>query len=102
MVEITELLPGKIYSLKNVLSQEECQRYIDLAEEKGFKQATINVGQRSVAKEDIRNNDTVIRDDAELAKMLWGRVQSHLPEEVLHDEDGTRALGLTDHFRTYR
>eukprot|EP01119_Soliformovum_irregulare_P020824 TRINITY_DN6806_c0_g2_i1.p1 TRINITY_DN6806_c0_g2~~TRINITY_DN6806_c0_g2_i1.p1 ORF type:complete len:235 (-),score=36.70 TRINITY_DN6806_c0_g2_i1:38-697(-) len=101
MSAIEELLPLKVYSLKNLVSSEECQKQIDLAEGKGFRQATIN----NVAKEDIRNNETVIRDDSELAGELWDRIRPHLPTEFLSEfseEDGTQALGLSDHFRTYR
>src|SRR5438552_1882163 len=88
----TELLPGKIVQLSKVFTVEECKRYIDLSEKKGYKpgnlslhipqslqvphnlipfSATLNVGQKDVKNEDVRNNERVIMEDPELAQRLW-------------------------------
>jgi len=98
-----ELLPGKVLALKKVLSTDECKKYIEMCEKKGFKQATINVGQQTVQKEEIRNNDTVIIYDKELAVLLWERVKEELHTEFsTTEDDDTQALALSDHFRFYR
>ncbi len=103
MTERIELLPGKVLVLPHILSEEECKKYIQTCEKKGFKQATINVGQETVQKEEIRNNDTVIIDDKDLADILWQRVQGLLHKEFSTSEDDeTQAVCLSDHFRFYR
>lgn len=40
---LEELLPGKVFSMKNFLSQSECESLIKQSEAKGFKRATISV-----------------------------------------------------------
>jgi len=69
---------------------------------KGFKQATIRVGEKSVQTEEIRNNDTVIMDNDDIAKLLWERVQSQLPQSFSSDEDNVPAVALSGRLRFYR
>jgi len=101
-VSVAELLPGKVLSLKNVLSQSECENYIQQCEKKGFKQATIHVGKQQLQTEEIRNNDTVIIDSEDTAKLLWERVKSILPENFASDEDNVPAVSLSERLRFYR
>jgi len=79
------------------------QNIFKCARKKGFKQATINVGKQIVQKEEIRNNDTVIIDDPELAALVWSRIKDQLQEDFsTTEDDDTRAVALSDHFRFYR
>lgn len=46
----------------------------------------------------MRDNDRLIRDDVELAGLLWSRLRAHLPPFL----DGRQAIGLNGRFRYYR
>jgi hypothetical protein len=43
-VEYSELMPGNIITLKNLLSEDDCKHLIDMSEKSGFQPATLNVG----------------------------------------------------------
>lgn len=97
-----ELLPGKVFQLQNVLKEEECNAYIQIAEKKGFKHATIAVGKQKIQNDEIRSNGTVILDDKDLAAVLWSRMKNKIPKPFTVWEDETVPVGVSDHFRIYR
>lgn len=87
-----------IFTIKNVLTADECQAYIALTEQAGYEDAPITTAAGFVMRPDIRNNRRVIIDDFEIAKNLWQRVQAYIPPVL----EGRQALGLNERFRFYR
>lgn len=81
--------------LDNVLSPEECQQLLQLAEASvpasseghtsPWRPALVNVGAgREVAIQDYRNSDRIIWDEQEIVDRLWGRcIQAEGVQELL-------------------
>jgi predicted 2-oxoglutarate/Fe(II)-dependent dioxygenase YbiX len=68
------------FVLRNVLTAAECQALIDLSEAQTYTPALVNVGfGREVALPDVRNNDRYIRDDVDMAGVLFERIRTFLP-----------------------
>lgn len=65
-MKCTKLSPD-IFTIEDVLSQEECDAMIGRAEDLGFEIATINTARGTQIVAAIRNNDRVIFDDHSLA-----------------------------------
>ena len=77
--ETTEVKFAKL--LHGVLSEEECNTIIKLANEKGFTKALLNIGRgRQVYSPDSRKGQRCIVDCHILSKLLLERTQKHLPE----------------------
>jgi prolyl 4-hydroxylase len=76
----TDLASG-IYLLEGFLSRAICQQLIDYAEQCGFEEAMVNVGngQQRMVKE-VRNNQRVIVKDFKLAEQLWQRAAPMITE----------------------
>jgi prolyl 4-hydroxylase len=92
-----ELAPS-IFTIRDVLTADECQQMIAFAEQRGFDAATINALGVQRLDKDTRNNDRVIDDDFELAKRLWSRVEKFMPRLL----SGRPVRGLNERFRYYR
>jgi prolyl 4-hydroxylase len=92
-----ELAPS-IFTIRDVLTADECQQMIAFAEQRGFDAATINALGVQRLDKDTRNNDRVIDDDFELAKRLWNRVEKFMPRLLT----GRPVRGLNERFRYYR
>jgi prolyl 4-hydroxylase len=92
-----ELAPS-IFTIRDVLTADECQQMIAFAEQRGFDAATINALGVQRLDKDTRNNDRVIDDDFELAKRLWSRVEKFMPRML----SGRPVRGLNERFRYYR
>ena len=72
--------PKLAFVLRNVLSREECERLIALSERNTYSTALINIGGgRQVLMTDVRNNDRYIRDDEEMADVMFQRLRPFLP-----------------------
>jgi len=86
--------------IPNVMTAAESQSLVERAELRGFRQATLALaGGGAVSRPDIRDNETVMFDDAAVATRIWELVRSHLPSCT---PDGRRALGLDARLRLYR
>lgn len=86
------------FILLNVLSQEECDRWIELSEKRGYQQALVNTGIGEVLMTDFRNSDRCIIDDVDMAKFLFERIKSYLPEQW----KGHELVGLNERLRFLR
>jgi len=75
----------------NVVKDAECEALIAAAERQGFEAS----GNRYPGG--YRDNDRLVRDDAELAAWLWERLKGELPEL-----DGQKPLRLNPRFRFCR
>ena len=91
-------LSSGIFTIAQFFSPEECLAYIARSEGAGYEAATIQTQDGAVLDTQIRNNERLILDDAELARQLWERLQPHLPKMMT----GRQAIGLNECFRFYR
>ena len=90
---------GKLASvLMNVFTPEECEQWIDMSEKRGYTPALVNTGSGQVLMRDVRNNDRCMIDDVDMAKMLFDRVRSYLPNVWKN----YRLVGLNERLRFLR
>ncbi len=90
---------GKLaFILLNVFTHEECLEWIRLTEARGYQPALVNVGTHEIVMTDFRNNDRCIIDDADMAKILFDRIKSYLPE--IWEEH--KLVGLNERLRFLR
>ena len=83
---------------KEFLSPQECEDYIEWAEDIGFEEALIQVsGQGQVMNKDVRDNYRVILDSIIVARHLWNRMEHIAPEM-----EGWEPIGLNERIRFYR
>lgn len=86
------------FILLNVFSKEECERWIELSEKRGYDQALVNTGYGQVLMTDFRNNDRCIIDDFDMAKNLFDRIKEYLPQQWKEYE----VVGLNERLRFLR
>ena len=68
------------FVLDNVFTQEECQEWIVMTEERGYKKALVNVGGgRELYLPDVRNSDRCIIDSVPMVTKLFDRIKPFLP-----------------------
>jgi prolyl 4-hydroxylase len=87
-----------IYTLPDFLSDQECFAFIKLSEGTGYEAASLATVDGPKLQPEVRNNDRVICDNAEMARDFWQRAAPHLP--VIFK--GRQAVGLNERFRFYR
>jgi len=92
-----QLIDEGIFTVSNVMSRDECASLIARAEAIGFEAASVRTSQGPQMMTQIRNNDRVTVQDAELAETMWERIHSFLP--ML---DGCIACGVDAQLRFYR
>lgn len=96
-MERQDLAPG-IFTISDVLTADECQQLIALAEKRGFDTASIKAFSVDRLDSESGDNDRAIVDDVDLAKWIWSRVEEFVPR-MLADRP---ARGLNEHFRFHR
>jgi len=62
------------FILDNVLSADECKKFIELSESKGYEQVTINIGGKQVLITEARNNDRCVLDNADIVDEIYQRI----------------------------
>jgi predicted 2-oxoglutarate/Fe(II)-dependent dioxygenase YbiX len=87
-----------IFVARQFLSPSECASRIALGEASGFRAAPINTPSGPQLAPELRNNERLIRDDQELARLWWSRCRS-LQLPIF---GRWRAVGLNERFRFYR
>ncbi|WP_372369369.1 prolyl hydroxylase family protein [Candidatus Uabimicrobium sp. HlEnr_7] len=93
-----KLWTKNVFTITDVFSKEECQKYINHTEKIGFTDAPINTNTGAVVSPEVRNNTRVMFDDKDIAKKLWERVKTFVPEKY----KGRKFLGLNERFRFYK
>jgi prolyl 4-hydroxylase len=93
-----ENIGNACFTLHPIFTPEECQQFIECAENHGFEKAMISSRQGAVVNLNVRSNDRVIWDDPDLAERIWQRVKNYLP--VM--QSGREIRGLNERFRYYR
>ena len=82
-----EIIKDTAWVVDNLLSKEECNAFIQHAITQGIS--------TKKAAGDVRHRDstTIAMDDSEMANVVFDRIKSYLPQEVVVDKDCTN-LGL--------
>ena len=93
----TEFVDPDVFTVSGVLTANECRALIERAESIGFDAASVRTHSGPKMMTNIRNNDRVNLDDAELADLMWSRISSVLP--TLDDQ---RPLSVDRRLRFYR
>jgi predicted 2-oxoglutarate/Fe(II)-dependent dioxygenase YbiX len=86
--------------IHNVLTHEECQKWIEETELVGYGEALVNIGgglQRKMT--DVRNSSRCIVDDADRAAELWMRVKRFIPLNLI---TGYEQVELNERLRFLR
>lgn len=87
-----------IFVARQFLSRSECASWIALSEASGFRPAPIHTPSGPQRVAEVRNNERLIRDDPELARLWWARCRNL----QLQSFGRWRAVGLNERFRFYR
>ena len=94
-----ELLVGlDVFVVRDFLSADECEAFIEETEEEGYEPATISTPRGPVLDPSIRDNTRVMLDRDDWAEWLWERMS----ELDLPWIDGRPPVGLNERFRFYR
>lgn len=99
------ILDGHGLVVSDVLSAEQCERFIAEAEARGLDEAPITTMGGFVRRPEIRNNDRAMWDDPATAEELWAALRPHLPPKLLAPKrQGLvwRTVGLNERLRVYR
>ncbi|KAL9650296.1 hypothetical protein ABK040_014950 [Willaertia magna] len=103
---VTVVDKGNIWIVDNVFTEDECNKFIEMSEKIGYSEAGITVGQdKYVMMTDIRNNTRVIKDDVDLAKFIFKRLEPYIPkdlDELLPNQPKHELVGLNERFRFYK
>jgi len=93
-----EILGYHISAMDNFLSEEDCARYINMSEEKGYEKAGVNTEKGTVIVETVRSNNRILFKDEQMAGDIWGKIQDHVPARI----GNSYAIGLNELFRFYK
>ena len=89
--------------VKNVLTKEECQSFIDLTTELGYDDALINIGGNVQRKDDsFRKSKRCMIDSFEMTEHLFYRIEKFLPKYFKNSYRNShirKCLGLNERFR---
>jgi len=91
-------LHENIFFVKNFLTPDECESYINFGNTKGFEEAKVGIEGSQVMNKGIRNNDRLLFFNLELAETLWERIKTLIPEEM----EDYKVSGLNEMFRIYK
>uniref|UniRef100_A0A7S4HZ99 Uncharacterized protein n=1 Tax=Vannella robusta TaxID=1487602 RepID=A0A7S4HZ99_9EUKA len=71
-IEKIDIIAGKAFLLKNVLSPEECQCYIQQSEQAGYTELNVR----------HRTNERVMLSSEELSAVCFQRIKPFIPESL--------------------
>ncbi len=97
MKERIELHP-EIFMVKNFLSFEECNEFIERGEKVSFEEAKVSIDGKQVMFKGIRNNKRILFKDEVLAKKIWLQIKPFTMETF----GKYKAIGLNEMFRIYK
>jgi predicted 2-oxoglutarate/Fe(II)-dependent dioxygenase YbiX len=96
----------KIWTIEHFLSEQECQNLIIFSENKSYQEATVSLKSGATMMKNIRNNDRLIYEDAQLAQKYWQKLKDFCPKfinEIVKEEtQNYQAFGLNPLFRFYK
>lgn len=86
----TEEIKDSLWIVEDLLTRDECERFLSRAHDAGI------LDKRSMGDSRHRDSTTVAISDAELAGRVFQRIRSHIPQEIVVDEDCSN-VGLMTH-----
>lgn len=87
-----------IFTIKDFLSTEECDRLIRFSETAGFQAAVVETEKGAKLIPELRNNERLLCKDEELAQKLWNKLSGFAPAQI----GNSVAVGLNELFRYYK
>lgn len=106
---VNYLEPLNIWTVSNVLTDNECDELIKQSERLGYEDAPINVGGgRQIMMTDLRDNKRTIWDDYTFAGQFFERLKHFVPISCTDlarcktQGQGFTACGANERFRFYR
>lgn len=97
MTSEAKFIDPDVFTVSGVLTVDECRSLVNRAESIGFAAASVRTHFGPKMMMNIRNNDRVNLDDAQVADLMWSRVSSILP--ML---DGQQPISVDHRLRFYR
>ncbi len=97
-MEVVQLDGPRVFVIREFLSPEECEGFIQRSEQAGYGDAPITTSGGFLMRKDIRDNARVMIDEPTLAAQWWERAKRLL----IQDWFGWSAVGLNERFRFYR
>ncbi|XP_055998112.1 uncharacterized protein LOC125683003 [Ostrea edulis] len=99
-VNLPKIFKGRLaFVLHNVFTAEECTKYIEDSENRGYELALVNTGVGSQVKAtDVRNSSRNIWDSKKEAKKILKRIRDYLPETW----NGGKLVELNERLRFLR
>lgn len=89
--------------MRDVLSEEECQQFIEISERMGYEEAKVSTFRGMVSMPDVRNNYRVIWEvREEILQKIWERIKDFIPRETQLSSRNWHPVGLNERFRFYR
>ena len=98
LAALVDLAKPLSFTLPGVLSSDECAALVARIEALGPTVAPVSRAEGPVLDLGTRNNARVIFDDPTLAALLFERVRTPVPGELM----GMRVVGANERFRGYR
>ncbi|RUS18963.1 hypothetical protein BC938DRAFT_475855 [Jimgerdemannia flammicorona] len=100
-IDLRTILPDRerkpyVMVLENVCTLEECRKLIELSEQGQYTTALLN----EIVRTDVRNSDRYMRDDPEIAELLWKRLKPYVPVNI--GSMPVEVVGLNERLRFLR
>ena len=112
--KFTQHVPGRIHTIKNILSVKECEILIGEAEKSGFQPSPPSGGGHGqTPRTGARTSQFYVKDNKELADILWDRVKEFVPNSLRDIKpvpymnsftkgDEFKPIGVNEHLRFYK
>lgn len=91
-------LASEVWSIENFWSPEKCEKFIARSEKIGYEQAKVDTDKGAIVVESVRNNNRILHNDVELAKLVWDSAKEFAPQSI----GLSMAIGLNELFRFYK
>ena len=104
----------RIHSVKNILSKEECNLMIGMAESGGFSPSPPSGGGHGqTPRTGARTSQFFVKDNHNMACLLWKRLKDYIPKDLRSIKpvpymnsqtqgDEFKPIGINEHFRYYK
>jgi len=92
------------FLLSNVLTDSECQQFIDITSTMGFEDATVTTGMGMVMAKDIRDNKRVMwQTSDDIWQPIWERIKALMPTEgIMFRREQWYPSSLNERLRFYK
>ena len=111
---LTQHIPGRIHSIRKILSSQECDNLIIEAEKAGFSPSPPSGGGHGqTPRTGARTSQFYVKDDKNFANLLWDRLKDYVPKDLKNIKpvpymnsvtqgDEFTPIGVNEHLRFYK